>query len=212
MPVAFGLPPRTTLSAPLIDVNVADALAINRTYYNASAHHSSYPARLQALGPARIPPPTSIAGIVARHPLREVLVNDMERPIQALSRPQTMAYAAGIGLASRLFEADHDRIPESLEELVPEYLPRLPTDPFDPNGGPLRYRVDAGVPIVWSVGPNGTDEGGRPVVGRGVTVNGWYQFEGPDLVILLRFPAHMDYKPLRWLLTRDGLLKDEPSE
>jgi hypothetical protein len=49
--------------------------------------------------------------------------------------------------------------PAKLEELRPLLLKHLPLDPFD--GRPLRYvRVGDGV-IVYSVGPDGTDNGGK---------------------------------------------------
>ena len=48
--------------------------------------------------------------------------------------------------------------PASLAELVPTYLPVVPIDPWD--GKPLRYA--AGPPArVWSVGRDGTDDGGK---------------------------------------------------
>lgn len=44
-------------------------------------------------------------------------------------------------LAVQLFRADHDRWPESLDELVPRYLPSVPTDPLDARGAPIKYVV-----------------------------------------------------------------------
>jgi hypothetical protein len=54
-----------------------------------------------------------------------------------------------------------------LEELVPKVLRSVPTDPFD--GKPLRYRVVPGGAVVYSVGPDGTDDGGDVDPGRGST-------------------------------------------
>jgi hypothetical protein len=62
-------------------------------------------------------------------------------------------------LALRCYEAEHGRLPERLDELVPEYLPEVPLDPFD--GEPLRYRADGdAAPRVYSIGPNRRDDGG----------------------------------------------------
>jgi hypothetical protein len=53
----------------------------------------------------------------------------------------------------------HRRWPDQLDDLVPCYLSRVPTDPFD--GQPLRYkRLDNGV-VIYSVGPDRMDDGGR---------------------------------------------------
>ena len=55
---------------------------------------------------------------------------------------------------------------ERLEELVPQFLPSVPLDPYD--GQPLRYkRLPAGF-VVYSIGADGRDDGGkeRPVKGQ----------------------------------------------
>jgi hypothetical protein len=66
----------------------------------------------------------------------------------------------------RLYQADHGgEFPLSLEGLVPRYLPQLPVDPFSPDGKPIRYVILPGGlpgggdrPLVYSVGPDGTDD------------------------------------------------------
>ena len=52
------------------------------------------------------------------------------------------------------------RYPDQLEALVPDYLPEVPLDPFD--GKPLRLKADGTGVIVYSVGPDLKDDGGRP--------------------------------------------------
>lgn len=52
--------------------------------------------------------------------------------------------------------------PATLDDLVPVFLPRVPLDPFD--GQPLRYiapKSAADRPVLYSVGVDGVDEGGR---------------------------------------------------
>ncbi len=61
-----------------------------------------------------------------------------------------------IMLACRLFELEKGRMPEKLEELVPDLLPAVPADPFD--GKPMRY--DSHRKIVYAVGPDLVDSGG----------------------------------------------------
>jgi hypothetical protein len=91
--------------------------------------------------------------------------------------------AALLQVALRLYLATHGRPAPSLDALVQQYLTAVPVDPYDPEGKPFRYRVsrgetvrvlvrgpyfgaqDRGVPagegILYSVGPDGRDDGGR---------------------------------------------------
>lgn len=49
--------------------------------------------------------------------------------------------------------------PATLEALVPRYLPSVPIDIYD--GGPLGYRRTEAGPLIYSVGPDREDDGGR---------------------------------------------------
>ena len=69
---------------------------------------------------------------------------------------------AAVALAAAAYRADHGgRDPAGMDDLVPQYLPSSPADPFAPDGGPLKLitRGDSG-PLVYSVAENETDEGG----------------------------------------------------
>ena len=57
--------------------------------------------------------------------------------------------ATKIIIACHLFQRETGRKPQVLGELVPDYLPAVPPDPFD--GQPFRYKPDEG--IIYSVGP-----------------------------------------------------------
>ena len=61
-------------------------------------------------------------------------------------------------LAARAFHLDHGRYPESLEELVPELLAIVPRDPFGSSN--LVYRVNEKTFSLYSIGPDGKDDGG----------------------------------------------------
>lgn len=63
-------------------------------------------------------------------------------------------------LALELFAREHGHYPEKLEELVPDFLPTVPEDSHAPPKTPLRYRRDAGGALIYSIGDNGTDDGG----------------------------------------------------
>lgn len=49
-----------------------------------------------------------------------------------------------VGLAVRLYELDHGRRPACLDELVPEYLPVLPPDPYYDDGRTVEYIPEEG--------------------------------------------------------------------
>ena len=50
-------------------------------------------------------------------------------------------------------------LPESIDALVPARLPSVPLDPFTTDA-PLRLKLTPEECVVWSVGPDGDDDGG----------------------------------------------------
>jgi hypothetical protein len=58
-------------------------------------------------------------------------------------------------LLCRLYEKKHGQLPETLQELVPEFVEAVPLDPFD--GQPVRYSKER--QIVYCVGSDGKDDG-----------------------------------------------------
>jgi hypothetical protein len=65
----------------------------------------------------------------------------------------------GAALAIERHRVDHDSLPETLEVLSPVYLGSPPRDPFD--GEPLRYHLTNNGFVLYSVGVDGKDNGGR---------------------------------------------------
>ena len=67
----------------------------------------------------------------------------------------------GLLLAAHEYQRTHGEFPASIEQLVPEFLDAVPSDPMDATGSPLRYRRDANSEaIVWSVGIDEKNDGG----------------------------------------------------
>ena len=64
--------------------------------------------------------------------------------------------AAKVVVAAELYRRKTGHRPESLDALVPEFLPSVPTDPFD-HGAALKYDAERG--IVWTVGADGNFNG-----------------------------------------------------
>ena len=67
--------------------------------------------------------------------------------------------ASRTGLACRLYKSRTGRYPDTLEALVPGILEEVPVDPF--TGKPLVYRPEGEGFIVYSLGTNEKDDGGR---------------------------------------------------
>jgi hypothetical protein len=61
--------------------------------------------------------------------------------------------------AAERYHREKGAWPLSLETLIPHYLKQVPADPYD--GMPLRYKHLADGLVVYSVGPDLTDNGGR---------------------------------------------------
>ncbi len=73
--------------------------------------------------------------------------------------------AARIAIAAERFRLQEGRLPEGLDELVPAHLSEIPLDPFD--GLPMKLaRTGAGL-VIYSVGSDGIDNGGRVVPNEG---------------------------------------------
>ncbi len=67
--------------------------------------------------------------------------------------------AADIALAVQRYRLAADELPDELADLVPAYLETVPKDPFD--GNDLRYRkLEPGF-VVYSVGEDLSDDGGK---------------------------------------------------
>jgi hypothetical protein len=66
---------------------------------------------------------------------------------------------AATAIAVQRYRQKHGKLPESLKQLVPESLGEVPADPFD--GKPLRYVVRGEEAVLYSVGPNRRDDGGK---------------------------------------------------
>jgi hypothetical protein len=95
-----------------------------------------------------------------------ILLEDLRLPTQL-----TLKKAAGseclrsLAIAALALKRHHlahgGRYPESLEQLVPRFVPEVPLDPYDAHH--LRYRSEANDRfILYSVGVDGVDDGGDP--------------------------------------------------
>ncbi len=65
-------------------------------------------------------------------------------------------------MALQGYKMEHGNYPDSLEQLCPSFLRHVPDDPFAARGS-LKYRKEGGSYVLYSVGPDGVDDGGRPI-------------------------------------------------
>jgi hypothetical protein len=79
--------------------------------------------------------------------------------ISAEDRNTVWQSTVPVVFALAAYRADHGSYPADLAALVPKYLPAIPEDLF--SGGPLRYKGQRAGYVLYSVGPNGKDDGGR---------------------------------------------------
>lgn len=69
-------------------------------------------------------------------------------------------YNMQVAVAVEKYKLKHKRAPQNLNELVPGYINEIPMDPLSDN--PIRYKKQTSESyIVYSVGPNGNDDGGK---------------------------------------------------
>ena len=65
---------------------------------------------------------------------------------------------AGVALAIRIYQIERGRLPDTLGQLVPDYLADVPQDPMAEPGNPIRYVNDPKVTRLYCVGLNGRDD------------------------------------------------------
>ena len=94
------------------------------------------------------------------------------RPCQSTPQPQrdqtkrpptrreaTQQRAARTALAVERYRRTRGPLPQKLDDLVPEFMDAIPIDPFD--GKPMRYnKLEMGY-VVYCIGPDGDDDGGK---------------------------------------------------
>jgi hypothetical protein len=67
-----------------------------------------------------------------------------------------------VAFALRAYKLEHGSYPDSLATLVPGDLPQLPADPFG-KGATFGYRRADSTYVLYSIGPDGKDDGGKPI-------------------------------------------------
>jgi hypothetical protein len=103
-----------------------------------------------------IPKPTDPYLKIVEPVMSSIWLRDAELRAQSALRQ--------VWLAVRCYQIDKRRLPASLQDLLPDYLVAIPTDPF--SGKPLLANAATGAFVIYSVGPDCRDDGGSPIQGN----------------------------------------------
>ena len=87
-----------------------------------------------------------------------VMLPSFARAMTAHTRGVAQRCMAQVAVAAERYRLATGGLPDALEELVPEYLPSVPIDPFD--GNPIRYRKTETGYVVYSIALDEVDGGG----------------------------------------------------
>lgn len=105
-----------------------------------------------------------------------LLLPSLERLESRDAEASARARIARVALAVEGWRISHDgKPPDSLEELLPTQLKEIPADPFD--GKPLRYKKLPRGFVVYSIGRDSKDDGGKEQPPRGAKLKGPERFQ-----------------------------------
>ena len=99
-------------------------------------------------------------------PLMKIFQFDGERVRANDARDLVRDRLLMLRLALRAYKLNRGVYPPDLNALVPAYLSAVPADPFG-GGESLRYKSSGKTYVLWSIGPDGVDNGGAPIPPRG---------------------------------------------
>lgn len=101
-----------------------------------------------------------------------IFATDLNDIITIRCEENLLVGATQIMIAIKAFKNDNNNYPNSLDELVPNYLSFIPKDPFD--GKSIKYSNTK--KIIYSVGKDLIDSGGS-------TGNYWVKMPDPTFII-----------------------------
>jgi len=106
---------------------------------------------------AEIKPPADTWGKMTQS-LTFALIPALGAAATAHFRLNAMLGCAEVMVAMERFRIANGHWPETLDQIPKSILPEIPLDPY--SGSPIKVKRDENSWIVYSVGPNGTDDGG----------------------------------------------------
>ncbi len=117
----------------------------------------------QCIANARLPYATKPpAPPIPNDPINAIFCPMSTVPHIRATENQTQNALLMTALALRAYRLEHGAYPATLNALVPGYLCRVPDDPFALSS-PLHYKLKGAKYVLYSIGPDGRDDGGRPI-------------------------------------------------
>jgi len=92
--------------------------------------------------------------------LTRLLMPALGAVAEVAARAEARRGTARVGLALYAYRGRNGRLPDKLDELAPDFIPALPRDPFD--GQAMKSKRTEQGTVVYSIGPDMTDNGGAP--------------------------------------------------
>lgn len=98
--------------------------------------------------------------------LLKMLAVPAGRIVTIHERTTGLVRCAALAIATERFRLREGEFPTRLQDLVPDFLDEVPTDPFS-GKAMLMTETEQGI-VIYSVGENGTDDGGQVVPRQGI--------------------------------------------
>lgn len=108
-------------------------------------------------GPKSLNPITAAARALAN-----ILLPVAQRSEFTFEKNDSLNGLLTVSLALRCYKFDHGSYPSSLNQLTGKYLSKLPDDPFAAKGT-FGYKRTGSVFLLYSLGPDGKDDAGKPI-------------------------------------------------
>jgi hypothetical protein len=141
----LGRPLMNLDEASYADIMNRFASAAELVYYRAAQELASADKEIQLLPRARI--------------LTKVLAPALARACEAQARHEAMLDLVQLGLLIEQYKVRNGLFPGALDDIAPDLGGSVPVDPY--AGSPYRYRPSADTFLLYSVGRNLTDDGGK---------------------------------------------------
>jgi hypothetical protein len=141
----LGRPLMNMDEASYVDIMNQIVSAAELVYYRAAPELASVDKEIQILPRARI--------------LTKILVPGLVRVCEVQARHEAMLDLARLGLLIERYKAKNGSFPGTLDDIAAELGGSVPVDPF--TGRPYHYRPSEDTFLLYSVGRNLRDDGGR---------------------------------------------------
>jgi len=113
------------------------------------------------------------------NPMVNALLPVFKRSRWNWARCDTLTLETMTMYALHAYKLNNGKYPASLKVLLPSYLKSVPVDPYD-GIEPLHYKLQGNQYLLWSIGPDGIDNHGTPIINRDKRESMRYRLLDPD--------------------------------